>query len=553
MILRADIHSKNLGNKQLFNELRLDVAKNEKVAVIGRNGIGKTTLFNMLSGADDEYDGSIDRRRGLRLVATAQEHHGLGGQTTLDYIYDHLPDYRRMQEIIATYPDRMGDDMAKIAVYTETLQRFSDLGYYHLEDNLIRMLAAYQLTPEMIRGPFKNLSGGQKRFVDLVRVQFADADLALIDEPTNHMDYVAKDMFIDWLKSARHACLVITHDRDVLGGVDRIVEIKDKRAYSFKGNYDDYLRQNTADTTNKLTNYEIAQQTIVKLKKQIEHARAMKPKWGGTADKKNPFVVMEERLTKQLEKVIRDNPKPSFWIDQESAAALNPKMTERYDKHKEKNIRLHNVKSDERPAQLLSLHTVVLGYGGPLFKPVTFDLSHGRRLRVAGRNGAGKSTLVRAITDAARGSTPATLLSGEINCDRRLALSVYEQEIDGAILDLNLYDALEKVFYDSGQPVSRQQIMRFMGDYLFDPAADSAIPVKNLSGGQKARLQLIRMLMPRPNLLILDEPTNHLDLPSIEELENALKNYHGAVLYISHDSYFARNVGGQQVMLAPAL
>jgi ATP-binding cassette subfamily F protein 3 len=550
MILRADIHSKSLGNKQLFNELRLEIAKNEKVAVIGRNGIGKTTLFNMLGGNDEEYDGAIKRRRGLRIVATAQEHHNLGDQTTLDYIYDNLPDYRRMQDIITNYPNHMGDDIAKITRYTETLQRFSDLGYYQLEDSLMRALGGYQLTTDMIQGPFKNLSGGQKRFVDLVRVQFADADLALIDEPTNHMDYVAKDIFIEWLKAAPHACLIITHDRDVLASVERIIEIKDRRAYSFKGNYDDYLRQNTADTTNKLMSYEIAQQAIVNLKKQIEYARAKKPSWGGTADKKNPFVVMEERLSKQLEHVIRDNPKPSFWIDQESAAALNPKMTERYDKHKERNIRLHNVDSDERRVQLLKLDKVVLGYSGPLFKPISFCLSHGQRLQVTGRNGAGKSTLVKAIVAASRQQESPTMISGDIDCDRRLVLSVYEQEVDGTILDLTLYDALERIFYDSNQPVSRQLIMRFMGDYLFDPVADSGIPVKNLSGGQKARLQLIRMLMPRPNLLILDEPTNHLDLPSIEELENALKNYHGAVLYISHDSYFARNVGGQQVRLS---
>jgi ATP-binding cassette, subfamily F, member 3 len=550
MILRADIHSKSLGNKQLFNELRLEIAKNEKVAVIGRNGIGKTTLFNMLSGNDEEYDGAVERRRGLRMVATAQEHHSLGDQTTLDYIYDNLPDYRRMQDIITAYPGHMGDDIAKITRYTETLQRFSDLGYYQLEDSLRRALGGYQLSADMISGPFKNLSGGQKRFVDLVRVQFADADLALVDEPTNHMDYVAKGIFIDWLKAAPHACLIITHDRDVLAGVERIIEIKDRRAYSFKGNYDDYLRQNTADTTNKLMSYEIAQQAIVNLKKQIEYARAKKPSWGGTADKKNPFVVMENRLTKQLEQVIRENPKPSFWIDQESAAALNPKMTERYDKHKEKNIRLHNVSSDERRVQLLKLDKVVLGYGQPLFKPVSLDLGHGQRLRVAGRNGAGKTTLVKAIVAASRQQLPPTLIAGDIDCDRRLVLSVYEQEVDGSILELTLYDALERIFYDSGQPVSRQQIMRFMGDYLFDPVADSGIPVKNLSGGQKARLQLIRMLMPRPNLLILDEPTNHLDLPSIEELENALKDYHGAVLYISHDSYFARNVGGQLVGLS---
>ena len=550
MILRADIHSKSLGSKTLFNGLNLEINRNEKVAVIGRNGVGKTTLFGMLSGEDDEYDGVIDRRRGLRTVATAQEHHELSGQATLDYIYDNLPGYRRMQEILATYPEKMNDDLKKIGRYTDTLQRFSDLGYFQLEDNLLQALDRYQLSEKQLRGPFKNLSGGQKRFVDLVRVQFADADLALIDEPTNHMDYVAKAVFIDWLKKAPHACLVITHDRDVLAGVGRIIEIKDGKARSFKGNYDDYLRQNAATTTSQLQSYEIAQQTIINLKKQIDYARAKKPSWGGTADKKNPFVVMEDRLTKQLDEVIRNNPKPSFWIDQESAAALTPKMNEKYHRYKERNIRLHNIESDERTSKLINLQDVVLGYGGqPLFKPVSFGLSHGQRLQVVGRNGAGKTTLVKAIVAAVDSIESATLISGQIECDRRLKLSVYEQEIDGSILDMTLYEALDNFFAVSGQPYSRQTIMRFMGEYLFDPMADSNIAVRNLSGGQKARLQLIKMLMPQPNLLILDEPTNHLDLPSIEELENALKKYHGAVLYISHDSYFSRNVGGHKLTL----
>jgi ATPase subunit of ABC transporter with duplicated ATPase domains len=549
MILRAEINNKTVGGKTLFRGLSLSVNKNEKAAIIGRNGIGKTTLFNLLAGNNDDFDGVIDHRRGLRLVSTSQEHHISGNPTTLEYIYANLPDYQRMKQIIDTYPSHMGDNLTKIHTYSEALERFSELNYFNLEDNLLRALDDYQISEAMARGPFKNLSGGQKRFVDLVRVQFADADLALIDEPTNHMDYKAKAAFIDWLKDAPHACLVITHDRDVLAHVDRIIEIKDYQARSFKGHYDDYLRQNTQATTSQLQSYEVAQQTIANLKKQIDHARAMKPKWTGTADKKNPFVVMEERLTKKLEEVIRDNPKPSFWIDRESAAALNPKMTEKYHKYKERNIKLHNVKSNERSLKMLNLHEVVLGYAGPLFKPVTFGLSHGDRLQIAGRNGAGKTTLVKAIMSAAAGENAKTLISGSIECDRRLKMSVYEQEVDGEVLDLTLYNALEKFFDQSGQPYSRQTIMRFMGDYLFDPALDSRILVKDLSGGQKARLQLIKMLMPKPNLLILDEPTNHLDLPSIEELENALKNYHGAVLYVSHDSYFAKNVGGQKISL----
>lgn len=126
---------------------------------------------------------------------------------------------------------------------------------------------------------------------------------------------------------------------------------------------------------------------------------------------------------------------------------------------------------------------------------------------------------------------------------------MYEQEMGDKLLDLTLYEAIESIYRDFELPINPQAIMRSMGDYLFEPAVDSQIIVQNLSGGQKARLQLIRMLINKPNLLILDEPTNHLDLPSIEELENALKPYHGAIIYISHDSYFARNLGGKALKI----
>ena len=127
---------------------------------------------------------------------------------------------------------------------------------------------------------------------------------------------------------------------------------------------------------------------------------------------------------------------------------------------------------------------------------------------------------------------------------------MYEQEIGDKLLDHTLYEAIESIYRDYDMPINQQSIMRSMGDYLFEPQVDAQILVRNLSGGQKARLQLIRMLINKPNLLILDEPTNHLDLPSIEELENALKAYHGAIIYISHDSYFAKNIGGSELKIS---
>jgi ATP-binding cassette, subfamily F, member 3 len=553
MLVTIDIEAKSIGNKHLFNNLRFSVENDEKVAIIGRNGVGKTTLFRMLTEEDKDYAGSVQFRKGTRIMSTAQEHGAVGEQTVLDYVIGNLPDYARLKEILDTYPETMGSDMRKIETYSNALEKFSEAGYYNVEDNVLQSLDHYQIDEAKARRPLRLLSGGQKRFVELVRIEHANAELALIDEPTNHMDYVAKAEFVNWLKNVNHTVVVISHDRDVLQAVDKIVEIKDGRAHIVKGNYVAYLKQNATATTAKMHDYEIGLKTLQNLEKQIGWARARKPSWHGTADQRNPFVVMERRLTKQADELRETLVKPSFWIDQESVAELKKGAGDNYEKYKAKNIRIHNkagVGGKEESRELLRIEDLQLGYDKkPLFEAANSTLHYAGRLQLIGRNGAGKTTLVRAITDAAHGKKPDTWQAGSIFCDKKLRLSVYEQETDVALLDLTLYQAIEKIYEKLDLPVSNEIVMRMMGDYLFDPYQDAQLPVEQLSGGQKARLQIIKLMAPNPNMLILDEPTNHLDLPSIEELENALKDYHGAILYVSHDSFFARNIGGDKLTL----
>lgn len=547
MLISADIEQKTVGNKPLLTNLQLTVDTNEKVAIIGRNGVGKTTLFHVLTGEDKDFAGKVSVRQGTRIVATRQEHHDLGEQTVIDYVLSNLPEYAHLKHVIDTYPETMGDNLRKIETYSEALERFSQLDYYTVEDRIYRSLASYQLNADAL---MSSLSGGQKRFVELVCIEHSAANLALIDEPTNHMDYVAKAAFIDWFTSVRHAVVVITHDRDVLKHVSRIIEIKDQTAVNFPGNYDDYLRQNAQQTANSLNEFETSQRRIENVKKQIQYARSKKSSWGGTADKKNPFVVMETRLLKEL-KELEAIDRPSFWIDQESVANLRPKMEESYQKHKAKTIHIRRLSQEERQRSLIELDSVQVGYDKPLFTPISHRILTGDRLRIVGRNGAGKTTLVRTIIATAAGQTPATLLHGNILVDSKLRINTYEQEMDDHLLDMTLAQAIEHLYDLFGVQVTSEQIMRILSDYLFDPYEDREHIVRNLSGGQKARLQLIKMFANDPNLLILDEPTNHLDLPSIEELEAALAYYKGALVYISHDSYLAKHLGGEEITLTP--
>jgi len=552
-MLYVKIHEKTAGSKLLLRDFELRLNTGEKLGFIGRNGTGKTTLFRLISELDPDYDGKIELPKSQVLMATLQEHTGVEGLSTLEYISGRLPRFSRLKKIIDEYPATMGDNIRKQTEFADALEEFSELGYYEIENSIESLLSAYQLDHALLSREFSSLSGGQKRLIDLIAIQIGKPTIALLDEPTNHMDYVAKEVFIEWLKTADCSIIVISHDRDVLKVVDRIIELRDYKAHSYPGNYDNYLAQNAVKTIGQIQGFETTEKRIENIKEQIRYAKIKaKSKAGGNTGRsgKNPWVVLQERLEKELEEILSSHEKPSFWIDRESADKLAPKVTEKYEKYKAKNIKLKHV-DGETMGILLEIHDLSLGYDEkPLFSGLNMQLRASDRLHIVGRNGAGKTTLVRAVMETLSGTRPKTVIGkGTIIPSRELRVSLYEQELSSELMTLSLYEAIEHIFSEKNVPINDQSIRQSMGNYLFDPQADSAIKVEDLSGGQKARLQLIRMLSGNPNLLILDEPTNHLDLPSIEELETALQRYNGAVIYISHDSYFANNMGGTKLKI----
>jgi ATP-binding cassette, subfamily F, member 3 len=330
------------------------------------------------------------------------------------------------------------------------------------------------------------------------------------------------------------------------------VELRDTKSYSYIGNYSAYLAQNSVKMVAEMQTYETAEKRIENIKEQIQYAnvksRSRASETYGRSGK-NPWVVMRERLEKELDDVLATHEKPSFWIDRESADKLSAKVTGKYEQYKDKNITLRRVKPGSEGA-ILDVDCLSLGYDGvPLFSELSFQLRASDKLHIIGRNGAGKTTLVRAIMDAANGRKSDTLVSGKIDHPRELRVSVYEQELGSHLVQLTLYDAVEQIYSEKNVPVGDRTVRQVLSQYLFDPMADSLLTVGQLSGGQKARLQLIRLLAGSPNLLILDEPTNHLDLPSIEELENALSEYTGAIIYVSHDDYLVKNLGGKSLVV----
>jgi len=547
LILSVDIEEKSFGDKRLFDGLKFTLADGEKVGFVGRNGEGKTTLFHILTGQDTDFQGEITMRRGAYVAATRQEHHGVEELTVMEYILQDLPDYAKLKHALDTLPLEMGDNMRKIHEYSEALERFDELGYYTIEDSVQQVLATFQLE-DKASVPLGSLSGGQKRLIEVAKIMLSKAHVALVDEPTNHMDYEAKAKFIDWLDSTKETVLVITHDRDVLAHVDRIIELKDRQVTSYKGNYDAYLSQNAGSTGNQMNEYELTQRRITNLRaKVIEYQRFKeKARDPGTIQR---FKRLEQRTREELADLEKVE-KPTFWIDRDSVDGMGLKIGAQYEKFKAKNIRLSGARSSDGHGRLLvDVQGLSLGYDNPLFGAVSFQVREGEVVELRGRNGAGKTTLIRSLLGvAAHEKLAAKVYAGTAEVGQKATVGVYQQEVSDELFDLSLHTAIEHIYLSGGLSIGETKVRQLMSDYLFTPA-DIETPVRALSGGQKARLQLISMLASSPSLLILDEPTNHLDLPSIEELEQALASYRGAILYVSHDTYFRRNLGGHVIEL----
>ena len=547
MILSVEITEKSFGNKQLLQNVKFSIDEGEKVGLIGRNGIGKSTLFGILLGRDQDFSGEVIFRKGSVIVSTQQEYSGVGEQTVLDFILNDLPEYAHLSKLLRELPEKMGENMALIEKYTDALNRFQEKNFHFIEDKIKAELRDFGLSGFEDR-QMKTLSGGQKRLVDTIKIIHSKADLALVDEPTNFMDSYAKNRFLNWMKNSNEAVLVITHDRDVLSKVDRIIEIRDGKTYIFKGNYDDYLRANMFSTTNQIQDFESIQRRIANLKDKVREYQRMKEK------ARDPSTIQRfKRLENKSREELADLEmieKPSFWIDQENVENLDFKAAKSYQKFKAKNVKI-GIKNEETRSvrSLVRAENLALGYGSLedalenkngakiLFENVNFDLKVGGILEIFGRNGVGKTSLIKTIFGAE--NEKAEIYDGKIFLDETARIGIYSQEIGSEFFEMNLKDAIEKIYLDQNISITEEKIYRILHQYLFS-TEDFETPISELSGGQKARFQLIRMLSNEPQILILDEPTSHLDLPSIEELERALKNYSGAIIFVSHDDYFRK-------------
>ena len=493
--------TKGFGPQVLFKEISLRLNKGERAGLVGPNGAGKTTLLSIILGELESDDGGIEFERGTRVGYLPQESAPVGNESVLELAAATTPELESLYATFRQHPDPEAPERLKAT------ERFVELDGYSLEAKAKQTLSGLAFRQEDLEKPAHTLSGGWIMRAHLARLLVMDADLLILDEPTNHLDLETLGWFQEQLKRTQGAILTISHDRAFLNAIcNHILEIRHKKLHRYTGDFDAYLTQKAEREAQHAAAYKNQQREIAHLEDFVRRFRAKATK-----------ATQAQARLKQLEKMER--------IEAPEAA--------------EATLRF-NFPQPPRSGQVIAtLEAVEQAYGShQVYSGLDFKVEKGERSVLVGPNGAGKSTLLKILA----GVTP--IQGGRRELGHNVTAGYFSQQ-RVEVLDLNrsvLEEALQRV--ENG--LSDQDVRNLLGTFLFRGDAVHK-KVKVLSGGEKSRLALVKLLLAPPNFLLLDEPTTHLDMSSIDALIQALDAYTGTLVFVSHDVHFIRSIANRTV------
>jgi ATP-binding cassette subfamily F protein 3 len=499
--------SKAYAGRVLFDDATLQVNREDRIGLVGPNGAGKTTLFSLILGETSPDAGEVSMERGLKLGYLPQESAPVGDETVIELATAVTPEFVKLRRIIkaweadhpieAAHPEDIHDDVH---------DRFNELGGYQLEAKAKQILAGLSFREKDFDRPAREMSGGWVMRAHLARLLTLEPDLLMLDEPTNHLDLEALLWFQDYLRSYPGAILVISHDREFLNSlVGGIVEIRQGRLMRYRGNYDEFLVQREAAEQQLLAAYKNQQREIAHLMEFVNRFRAKNTK----ATQAQSKLKQIERMDK-IEAPTSDERKVSFSFPQPQ-------------------------RSGQRVITLKNIHHA---YGeNVVYRGIDFEAERGQRIVLVGPNGAGKSTLLKILAGVLEPQQGARTLGHNAKSGYYSQYRVDMLDPSRTVLDEGL---------DTPQRVTEQFVRTLLGCFLFR-GDDVFKKVSVLSGGEKSRLALVKLLLDPPNLLLMDEPTTHLDMSSIDALAYALDQFEGTLLFISHDVYFIRALANRVV------
>ena len=485
--------SKSYGGRPLFEDASLQVNRGDRIGLIGANGAGKSTLFSLVLKEAVPDTGTISLERNTTVGFLPQESAPSGDETVLELATNVSPEMEEVRRLLREHPEE------EDPIHHEAFARFSELEGHTLEVKAKRILSGLAFREGDVSKPARTLSGGWIMRAHLARLLVMEPDILMLDEPTNHLDLESLGWFQNYLSKYGGAILAISHDREFLNAICiNILEIRHRKLNRYKGNYDAYLSQKAAREEQQWAAYKNQQREIAELQRFIDRFRAKASKASQAQDR----IKQLDRMVR-IEPPERDEATVSFSFPQPKRGG-------------ERTITVEGVR------QAYGTHVV--------YERLDLEVVRGQRTVLVGPNGSGKSTLLKILA----GMLP--LENGTITPGHNLSVGYFAQHRT-EMLDVKRTVLAEAM--DTQTPVPEQAVRTILGSFLFR-GDDVFKPVGVLSGGEKSRLALVKLLLNPPNLLLLDEPTTHLDMPSIDALIGALQQYQGTLLFVSHDVHFIR-------------
>jgi ATP-binding cassette subfamily F protein 3 len=506
MLLNCKSLKKSYGVETILADVSFILEERERAAIVGVNGAGKTTLLRMILGEIPPDSGIITKSRQLNvgyLPQTSELDSGNSIYTELLMVFKRLIEMEKeLRDIEKSMATLTGDALKQaMAEYDKLLVTFEDRRGYEYESRVRGVIKGLGFTEDEWQQPVRQLSGGQKTRVALGKLLLQEPELLLMDEPTNHLDIESITWLEDYLKTYSGAIIIVSHDRYFLDRVvTKVVEIENKRSKVYNGNYSFYARHKVEDREAALKRYWDQQREIKRQEAVITRLKSFN---------REKSIKAAESKEKRLDKIDRLE-KPESLPDK-MRLVLTPRF--------------------ESGNDVLTIEGAGKSFGGdPLFQNVSLELKKGDKAALIGPNGIGKTTLLKMIM----GEIPYG--QGYIERGVNVCVGYYDQEHESLIMENTIFGELSDAYPSLSNTVIRNVLAAFVftGDDVFKP-------ISVLSGGEKSRVALAKIMLGGANFLLLDEPTNHLDMSSKEILEEALRNYPGTLLYISHDRYFINN------------
>lgn len=511
ILLQLNDISKSFDGEDIFTNVDFEIKTGERIGIVGRNGAGKSTLMKLIAGVEDYDHGHISKIKNLTIGYLTQQMTLNSEATVFEEMAKPFTHLKNMEQLIKQETDWLaqhGNDYESLD-YQQHMERYESLSSqfehqdgYQYESKIKTILHGLNFTETDFDRPINDFSGGQKTCLSLAQMLLNNPDLLLLDEPTNHLDMETTQWLEDYLKYFQGAIVIISHDRYFLDKiVTQVYDVALGEVKHYVGNYERFIEQRDQYYQKRMQEYQKQQDEIKRLETFVDK-NITRASTSGMAKSRRKMLEKMERIDKPM-------------LDARSA-----NMQFSFERNTGNDV--------------MHINNLLIGYSTPITKEINIEITKGDHIAVIGPNGVGKTTLIKTIANKQE------KLGGSVTFGANLQIGYYDQKQ----AEFKSNKTILNYLWDQYPNMNEKDIRAVLGRFLFVQEDVKKI-INDLSGGEKARLQLALLMLQRDNVLILDEPTNHLDIDSKEMLEQALQNFEGTIIFISHDRYFINQLANK--------